>query len=98
MDEIATPPPMTKRIAELLPTVDVLVLNRLGAQWPFIDPALLGPDVVEHLRPVGVGDGRIFLRSGRGPGATFAIHWSRRHRFGNVPTGAHGSPPTPRTP
>ena len=64
MDEIATPPPMTKRIAELLPTVDVLVLNRLGAQWPFIDPALLGPDVVEHLRPVGVGDGRIFLAIG----------------------------------
>jgi hypothetical protein len=25
------------------------------------------------------------LRSGRGPGATFAIHWSRRHRFGSVP-------------
>ena len=67
MDEIATPPPMTKRIAELLPTVDVLVLNRLGVltgQWRFIDPALLGPDVVEHLRPVGVGDGRIFLAIG----------------------------------
>ena len=56
MDELATPRPMTKRIAELLPTVDVLVLNRLGGltgQWRFIDPAL-GPDVVEHLRPVGV--------------------------------------------
>ena len=56
VDELATPRPMTKRIAELLPTVDVLVLNRLGVltgQWRFIDPAL-GPDVVEHLRPVGV--------------------------------------------
>jgi len=86
VDELATPRPMTKRIAELLPTVDVLVLNRLGGltgQWRFIDPRL-------RSRRCGTsslvsGDGRIFLQSGRGPGATFAIHWSRRHRFGSVP-------------
>ena len=87
MDELATPRPMTKRIAELLPTVDVLVLNRLGGltgQWRFIDP-VLGPDVVEHLRWClvmvefscnrGAGRVRHLPFIGRAVTGSVASHW-----------------------
>jgi hypothetical protein len=70
---------MTKRVLELLPSMDVIMLKRLGVltgQWRFIDPKILGAELVEYLRPVGIDGDRIFLRSRSGPGTTFRVHWS----------------------
>jgi hypothetical protein len=80
VDKIDRHTPMTKRVLELLPSIDVIVLKRLGVltgQWRFIDPKVLGAVFVEYLRPVGIDGDRIFLRSRSGPGTTFRVHWSR---------------------
>jgi hypothetical protein len=54
---------MAKEIAELPPSIDVLVLKKLGVLTGprrFIDPGLLGGELAESLRLVGAGGDRVF--------------------------------------
>ena len=47
---------MGKKIAETLPSIDIVVLNRLGvltANMWFIDPRVIGAVLADYLRPVG---------------------------------------------
>jgi hypothetical protein len=71
---------MGKKIAETLPSIDIVVLNRLGvltADMRFIDPRVIGAELAGYLRPVGVSNGTVFLRSYRGAGLQFRVHWVR---------------------
>src|SRR5215471_15522367 len=81
---------MAKKVAETLASIDIVVLHRLrvlAGGMRFIDPTVMGPELADYLRPVGVSNGQVFLRSRGGVGQHFSVNWvatgvSRRPWFG----------------
>jgi hypothetical protein len=72
---------MAKKAAETLASIDIVVLHRLrvlAGQMRFIDPTVMGPELADYLRPIGVSNGQVFLRSRGALGSTFRSIGLRR--------------------
>jgi hypothetical protein len=69
---------MVKKVAEMLRSVDIVLLNRLRALSNVercIDPRTIGPELAEYLRPVVASSNRVVLHRHRAQAQIFNVVW-----------------------